>query len=63
LRRENGWEKQHLAEGIFHAATFGPQGDTHVVDVREPQQALDALVGQRLMPIMQAATLGIRRGT
>lgn len=53
LRKEIGWEKQHPAGGMFHAASFDAKGDAHVVDVWESQQGLDAFVGTYLMPLMQ----------
>jgi hypothetical protein len=38
---------------MFHAAAFDEAGKAHVADVWESQQALDAFVGQRLMPAFQ----------
>ena len=53
LRREVNWERQFAEGGMFHAAAFDEKGGIHVADVWESQQALDAFVANRLMPVMQ----------
>ena len=54
LRREIGWERLQPVGGILHVASFDAAGGTHVVDVWESPEALDAFVQQRLAPKMQA---------
>ncbi len=53
LRKEVGWETEHADGGVFHAAAVDESGSMHVADVWESAEALQAFVGQRLMPAMQ----------
>ena len=50
LRNEVNWEGNYAPGGVFHAAGFDAHG-IHVVDVWESQEALDAFVSERLVPV------------
>jgi hypothetical protein len=50
LRKEVGWETQHAAGGILHAASFDDAGKIHVADLWESPEALNAFVADRLQP-------------
>jgi len=53
LRKIVDWEGKRPAGAVFHAASFDETGNAHVADVWESAEALDAFVGQRLMPAFQ----------
>jgi hypothetical protein len=50
LRKEANWERDNPAGGVFHAVGFDEVGGIHVADVWESPEAMNAFVGQRLMP-------------
>lgn len=50
LRKEVNWERDNPAGGVFHAVGFDEAGGIHVADVWESPDAMNAFVGQRLMP-------------
>jgi hypothetical protein len=52
LRKEVGWETNHAAGGIIHAASVDEAGKMHVADVWESAEALNAFVASRLQPAM-----------
>jgi len=52
LRKEVGWETNHAAGGIIHAAGVDDAGKMHVADVWESPDALNAFVGTRLQPAL-----------
>lgn len=50
LRKEVNWEGQQPQGGIIHAASFDDSDRIHVADVWESADAMNAYVGQRLIP-------------
>src|SRR5512141_2012567 len=50
LRKEIDWERQQPQGVIIHAASFDDSDRIHVADVWESADAMNAYVGQRLMP-------------
>jgi hypothetical protein len=50
LRQEVDWEHKNPAGAIFHAAGFDENGNAHVADIWESQEALDEFFKSRLVP-------------
>lgn len=53
LRKEVDWEGEQPRGGIIHAASFDESDRIHVADVWQSTDALNAFVGQRLMPAFE----------
>lgn len=53
LRKEIDWEGQQPQGGIIHAASFDDSDRIHVADVWESADAMNAFVGQRLIPAFE----------
>src|SRR5260221_14749030 len=57
LRKEDHWEDKLPAGAIFLAAAFDDAGHIHVADLWESVDALNAFVGERLVPAFQKLKL------
>jgi hypothetical protein len=57
LRKEVHWEDKLPPGAMLHVAAFDETGNLHVADVWESVDALNAFVGERLMPAFQKLKL------
>lgn len=51
VRKELSWENSHPAGALCHVAAFDEQGNLHVADVWESEQAFHGFLVEKLAPV------------
>jgi hypothetical protein len=62
LRKEVGWEQNHPAGIIIHAAGVDSSGIIHVADIWESEQDFNNYLNSKLKPAMERINLPVPKG-